>query len=201
MKKELIIGIVVVFVVIFVLEIYLKARIRKTLTTSLINDDLAAFDSIRNNRFTMLLLPKNDLFYYDLQKAVALKDDQLIDKTIRRLESLKLTDSQKKTIYSTAFYHYLSLEDAVHIEPYYQKLSELKGGDGITEEDVLYDVYAKKGHKYLDYVLDLYEKAAIDKKASLELLLARIYENLADKKKADEYFKKAKQRLNNQTNA
>lgn len=196
MKNALIIAIVIAFVIIFVGEIFLKAKIRKTLTSCLINDDLSAFDNLRNNRLTMLLVAKNDLFYFDLQKAIAQKDDEKIEKAIKRLESLKLTNSQKKTIYSTAFYHYLSLEDAIHIEPYYQKLLSLKNNDEIIEEDVLYDVYAKKGNKYLDYVQELYDKAPADKKASLELLLAKIYENLADRKKADEYFKKAKQRLN-----
>lgn len=196
MLKSLIIVVFVIFVVVFVAETLLKSKLRRTMADCLINKDYSLFDSVRNNKLTMLLFPKNDLYYYDLNKAVALNDDGLIERTVKRLEGLKLTVNQKETIYSTVFYHYLSAENSEKIKPYYEKLSKLRG-DSLSEEDVLYDVYALKGFKYLDEVLEIYENATGEKKSSIELMLSKIYENKGDKTKSKEYFDKAKNRLNN----
>lgn len=196
MNNNHIITIVVIFVVIFVVETLVRIKLRKSLGKNLLDKDFASFDAMRNNRITMLLIPKGDLYFYDLNKAIATKNDVLIDSAVKRLEDLKLSPSQKQTVYSTVFYHYLQDGDNIKIKPYYEKLSTLSNGS-ISEEDVLYDTYILKGYKYLDFVEELYKKASDDKKTSIEALLSNIYKNKGDKDKANYYFNKAKERIDN----
>ena len=178
----------IVFFVVFFGRLIGANIVSGKLVKHLYMNEIDRLEQLRNSRLASTFISKFNLRYIDLSKAIMEADEKQIESCVSELEKLPLTINQKSEIYSRCFYYYLSSENYHNAKIYYKKNYDLDPDKYNYEMDRLYDIYIKKGNKYLDDTLEEFENAEMENKAKCAALLSKIYENMNDKTKADEYL-------------
>ncbi|MBQ6217699.1 MAG: hypothetical protein IJK53_09995 [Erysipelotrichaceae bacterium] len=183
----------IAFFIVFFGRIVGANIVSNKLISYLYMNETEKFDQLRRSKLASTFISRFNLRYIDFSKAMMEADEKQIENSVSELEKLPLNINQRSIIYTRCFYYYLSAENYHDAKKYYQKNYDLDPDKYNPEMDMLYDIYIKKGSRYLDELIEEYQKADEENKAKLAAMLSKIYENMNDKTKAEEYLEIAAQ--------
>lgn len=191
-----------IYVVIFLagtaLIQFLKNKKRDETLNQLLNyinkGDFEKFDQLIDSNIVKFSFPVYNIFFLKMNAALLKGDKEEIEKSFQPFDRLKMNQAQKEAVYEKAFYYYLGIEDKDRCKEYYDRLMELPNKDK-TMISCFYDTYILKGSSYLDQILKLAESADENQKMAYYPLIAEMYHNQKDEKKAKEYEDKVKEML------
>ena len=197
MKPITIVLLVITAVLIIGNELFRKIGEKKVtdkLTKLFLKGDFDALDKELDKKLTKYLVHPFNLDYLRLNAALAKGKKKEIDAQFEHFDQVRLNNDQKQLIDSNAFYYYVGNKDEKNAKKYYNRIME----SGLLDEDKkvfsrLYDTYILKGFQYLEETEKELSEAEEKEKAPLEALLAVMYENKGDKKKAQEYYSKVEE--------
>lgn len=165
-----------------------RDELLKQLDGCLNRKDFRTFDELIDSRPVQRLFPAYNRAYLKLNGAMYKEDMAKIDEAFDSF-TMPMNKAQKEALYKKGFYYYLGLEDKEKTDHYYDLLKELDVKDRHSL-DVMYDIYIDKGYKYLDEMNERIEGLSEDEQMPFFALLADMYRNKGDDKKAKEYEKK-----------
>lgn len=125
--------------------------------------------------------------YLKLNRAIVAADAKMIDERFAEIIKHRLNTKQKQDIYMKGFNYYVSLENPAKTKEYLDLVHTLSNEQIKKEADRIYDIYILKGHKYLDELLEETADMQDMYKGVNEFLISLMYENMGEKKKAQEY--------------
>lgn len=147
------------------------------------------FDKQIDSKLTRYLIPPFNQDYMKLNSYLARGDEKKIHEMFSRFDKVRLNAAQKELVYTNAFYYYVGLKDENKARKYYNLLMESTSDEDSRKEiDRMFDIYINNGYKYLEDTEKEYRNADEREKMKLQALLAVMYENKGDKKKAQEYY-------------
>ena len=186
---------IALIVILLAADLYMQVKLnkRRNELISKLSDLLASqkyeeFDKLMEESQTQRLIPAFNYLFLKLNKQILQDDEKAVDETFKAF-NMRMNNMQKEALYKRGFYYYLSKEDKENTLVYYQLLKQLSVRD-MQLLDVMYDTYILNGNKYLDFVNE--QLAACDKeeeKMPLYAILADIYRNCGEDKKAEEIEK------------
>lgn len=180
-------------------ELIITNSITNRLTTYILNSENEKYIELRNKKLTITFLPVFNLLYMDLSKAIKDVDIDGAKEVLNSLTKIKLNKNQKASVYTRAFYFYLSINENDIANKYYTllKKNEIKTDFNI---EVSYDVFINKGYKYIEKLEELFDKSNDYEKVRIASILANAYENKQDKKNQNKYLKFIDQKMSELTN-
>lgn len=180
-------------------ELIITNSITNRLTTYILNSENEKYIELRNKKLTVTFLPVFNLLYMDLSKAIKDVDIDGAKEVLNSLTKIKLNKNQKASVYTRAFYFYLSINENDIANKYYTllKKNEIKTDFNI---EVSYDVFINKGYKYIEKLQELFDKSNDYEKVRIASILANAYENKQDKKNQNKYLKFIDQKMSELTN-
>lgn len=180
-------------------ELMITNSITNRLTTYILNSENEKYIELRNKKLTVTFLPVFNLLYMDLSKAIKDVDIDGAKELLNSLTKIKLNKNQKASVYTRAFFFYLSINENDTANKYYTllKKNEIKTDFNI---EVSYDVFINKGYKYIEKLEELFDKSNDYEKVRIASILANAYENKQDKKNQNKYLKFIDQKMGELTN-
>ena len=185
---------IILAVIIFVVEPVAGRIMMNKLSENLVKRNLEGFDKLRNNPLTKVLVKSVNLFYLDLNRAMAGHDDSQVLNLLKIAGKLRISTEQKEDICIKVFYYYLSAENKDGCRKSYRMLKDINP-DNVTL-DIINDTFVEGGYKYLEEILESYDNSPEEQKASQASLLAAMYENKGDKAKAKKYHEISERYIN-----
>ncbi len=184
---KLLIVVIIFSIVMAVVRKYSSAKLEKQLVKLLVDKDYEGFEElIDSKKVRNLILPFN-IDFMKLNVAMIKEDKKEIDEMFEKFDYVKPSKAQKEAVYVKGFYYYLSNENYEKVEKYHNLLSKLKSEESMYEYDRAYDIYVKKGSRYLEETLEELKTAPDYYKPVLEGLISSMYENKNDEKMAKMY--------------
>ena len=165
----------------------MKYHLLDKLSAYLISGDYASYDSLIQKQTTKMLVPKFDIMYFNLNKAMSSIDRESVSYILSLFDDEKITDKQKESLFSLAFNFYVSVSDKKSAKKYYDKLVILPNLQKRDNYEIVYNVYVEDGYKYLDDMLAQLKECSEAEKPHLCMLIAKMYENKGDLKKKKQY--------------
>lgn len=195
-------NLLLIFIVLIIItvgsELIISTSITNKLTTYIFNSENEKYIKLRNKKLTTTFLPVFNLFYLDLSKAIKDKDIDGAKEILNSLTKIKLNKRQKTSVYTRAFYFYLSINENDIASKYYHALKKNEIDTDFNIE-VSYDVFINKGYKYIDELEDLFNKSNDLEKVRIASILCNAYENKQDKKNQNIYLKYIDKKMNELT--
>ena len=195
-------NLLLIFIVLIIItvgsELIISTSITNKLTTYIFNSENEKYIKLRNKKLTTTFLPVFNLFYLDLSKAIKDKDIDGAKEILNSLTKIKLNKRQKTSVYTRAFYFYLSINENDIASKYYHALKKNEIDTDFNIE-VSYDVFINKGYKYIDELEDLFNKSNDLEKVRIASILCNAYENKQDKKNQNKYLKYIDKKMNELT--
>lgn len=182
----LVVLIVIVFIFSLVMNI-IKKKVYLRLLNYIQNREFNIFDEEIKKWYIKFLFPQFNVEYMQLNSAILRNDPKMIKNIFETFDKRRLNKKQKEAVYSTAFNYYISLKKYNDAKKYVKLVNELENEQLKKEVNRIYDIYALKGHKYLDEMLSEVEMMEDSYKGVHEFLISTMYENSGDLKKAKEY--------------
>lgn len=165
-----------------------RKKVGDRLSNYLVTGNFEEFDKYVNSDEAKRLLPAFNLEYLKLNKSIMQNDMESVGKRLAKIERMKLNDAQKETVYSRAFYFYVTEKEEEKAKRYYKLLNELKNIKNREMLDRTYDIYIKHGHAYLDDCLEKFENGSTNVKVYLAGLISTMYKNMNDEENAQKYL-------------
>ncbi len=186
-----------IYIVIFIIAVvvltfaisYLKSLQYKKLVSFLEKKEFDKFDQEIDTLYTKILFPPFNVDYMKLNGAILRNDERLIDKSFAVFDNKRLNVKQKEAVYMMAFNYYISLEDYKKAKKYVDAVNTLNNEQMKKEANRIYNIYAEKGHRYLDEMLEEVNMMDDTYKGVHEFLIYLMYENKGDKENAEKYKK------------
>lgn len=144
-------------------------------------------DELLNKSIVKYLFMPFNLEYIRLNIALIKEDSVAIDKQIDLLTSMKMTEKQKEDVYLKALNYYVTMGNNDRAKKMYECAMTLKDKNLTKSADMTYDIFVNKGYKYLDELEKNLDNCSKDYKVFNCYLVALMYENKNDKKKAEYY--------------
>ena len=195
-------NLLLIFIVLIIItvgsELIISTSITNKLITYIFNSENEKYIKLRNKKLTTTFLPVFNLFYLDLSKAIKDKDIDGAKEILNSLTKIKLNKRQKTSVYTRAFYFYLSINENDIASKYYHALKKNEIDTDFNIE-VSYDVFINKGYKYIDELEDLFNKSNDLEKVRIASILCNAYENKQDKKNQNKYLKYIDKKMNELT--
>lgn len=166
-----------------------KKKLADQLTSLLINGNYKEFRALAASQKARQYIHPFNLEYLKLNSGFMQNDNSIINESLSNLSSIKLNNSQRQTIYSSAFYYFVSVKNKSETNKYYELLKQTDNLKSIEPLEMTYDTYVLGGAKYLDRALELVNTLPEDQRVPIESLLVDMYRNLGDEKSASEYEK------------
>ena len=191
MKKNIILFAVVLALIIGyeILRRVLTNKQSDKLMKLFLEGNFKEFDKQIDSKLTRYLIPPFNQDYMKLNSYLARGDEKKIHEMFSRFDKVRLNAAQKELVYTNAFYYYVGLKDENKARKYYNLLMESTSDEDSRKEiDRMFDIYINNGYKYLEDTEKEYRNADEREKMKLQALLAVMYENKGDKKKAQEYY-------------
>ena len=161
----------------------------KKLTEFIVKNDSASFDEQIGKWYAKLFLSPFNMDYLKLNSYLIRGNDRLIKEMFERFDNVRLTDNQKRTVYTHAFSYFVDQDDKAKAKKYYELLMPLTHDVAVRKSiSRLYDVYVEEGYKYLDETIAELDKADDAQKANLNSLISLMYKNKGDNKAAEKYY-------------
>ena len=189
-KKALII-VLVLFACSVVFEIILsiiKKKRQNELMGLFLAGELEQFDELLNKKSTRFFVPIYNFIVLNINKAVLIKDEKLLDEMLNEAEKINMNDEQKTHLYSKAFSYYVSTDNNIKKEQTYKKILECKDSQLKEYVMMVYDAFVKKGYAYLNEAEEMLKIAKGEDKDNLLTLIGTMYVNKKDIEKAEYYF-------------
>ena len=192
MKVLLIIAIVLIFGADIVYTMNSKKKsneLLQQLNSLLANEEYEEFEKLIDTTEVKRSFTPYNVAYMKLNKAMMKNNPSEITQAFANF-NIKMNPVQRETVLKRAFYYYIGVKDFKRTEHYYSLLKEMKVKDQITL-DIMYDTYVNKGYRYLEEVLNNYEKLSEEDQAPYIALIADMYKNKGDLDKSKEYEDRA----------
>ena len=153
------------------------------------------FDALIETKMSRFLFNPFSIDYLKLNKEILANDTKAIDKMFTSITGHRLNLKQKQEIYSKGFNDNIGIENYAKAKEFLDLVHTLNNAQMDREMDRIYDIYALKGYKYLDEILEETSEMPDTYKGVNEFLISLMYENKGDKKKAAEYRKLSEKHL------
>lgn len=164
----------------------------------LANEEYEEFDKLIETVEVKKSFTPYNVAYMKLNKAMLKNNPSEITQAFANF-NIKMNPVQRETVLKRAFYYYIGVKDFKRTEHYYNLLKDMNVKDQVTL-DIMYDTYVNKGYRYLEEVLNNYERLSEEDQAPYIALIADMYKNKGDNEKAKEFEDKAQkiiQEINN----
>ncbi|MEA5026778.1 MAG: hypothetical protein VB012_03875 [Erysipelotrichaceae bacterium] len=191
--KETLIVVLVLFVCSVVFEIILSSMKKKRqneLMGLFLAGELEQFDELLNRKSTKFFIPIYNSIVLNVNKAILIKDEKLLNEMLNKAEKIKMNDEQKTHLYSKAFSYYVSTDNNLGKEQTYKKVLECRDSQLKKYVMMVYDVFVKKGFAYLNEAEEMLKIAEGEDKNNLLTLIGTMYINKKDIEKSEYYFRK-----------
>lgn len=166
---------------------YLKKKKYNDLVTLLQAENYEEFDKMMESKMVMILFPPFNLDYLRLNSAILRNDEKMILDCFKVFDKHRLNTKQAQEVYMKGFNYFITIENYDLAKYYLDKINELDNEQMKYEVNRIYDIYALKGYKYLDDMLEETDNLDDMYKGVNEFLISLMYENKGDKQKAREY--------------
>lgn len=198
MNNKMLYIVLITFLVTILLTIIIKLlknhRLNKML--NFLNcGNFDSFDDYINLKSNCLLFTPFNLDYIKLNSYIIRKNEKLIESSFLKFEKVKLTQFQKDDVYMKAFEYYLNVNNSNKIEYYFKLINDACSEQIKVAVARLYDVYYKKGSKFLNDLLSEIDNLKGKYRASNELLVSEIYKNLNNLEKHKYYLSLAMEHM------
>lgn len=194
--------IILIIIALFILSIevpkLLKEKITVKLTRYCIECNFTDFDKLIESRLTNLVIDPFNIDFMKLNKAITTKNRKEINHCFEHFENCRLNDKQKETVYYTAFYYYVSVNEGNRAKKYGNLLLNLPNTSEEFKAEIkkYYSVLIEKSYQYLEEDLKTVQHLENPQKAKLEFIISKMYENKGDLERAKEYLNKSLEDLN-----
>ncbi len=196
MEKIIVFGSAIFVILFLAAENIMIKRIGSQLSMYILNRQFEEADKLRHKWFTKYLFKPFNLLFMDLNAAILKGDQQETDECFAKLEKIRMNKKQKMMVYNRGFYYYVLTREKEKAKRYYYLLCD--GNEENAPKDVLifYNTFVEEEAKYLDDVLDMLNTCEPERRADLESILSKMYENKKDGESAEKYRKSAEQHFN-----
>ena len=191
----IVISVMIVMMLLAFIISYYKRKKYLQLVHYLEQQDFIKFDDEIQRWFIKFLFSQFNIELLRLKSAILRNDPEMIENCFDTFHHRHLNKKQKETIWITAFNYYISLENYAGAKRYVDLINETDNDQMKKEVNRIYDIYALKGFRFLEEMLSEVEKMDDTYKGVHEFLIARMYENKGDQKKADEYKKRSEKHM------
>lgn len=192
--KALLIIMGILFIFSIAYEVFNKNKTKNyldQLSEYLMKQDYDKFDELIEDDKIKRNIPIYNRNFLKLNEALMRQDDSRCEELFKTFDSLRMSDTQKVAIYSNGFYYYMNKNNNDEATKYFNLLKQTNQYKNNHVYDRIYDTYILKGYKFLEET----EQLAKDN-PKLLMLVADMYRNKGDDKKADEYEMLTKEKLN-----
>ncbi len=166
----------------------LRRAVVNSVEDSLLRQDFTAFDKKIDKWYIRLFIPHFNVDFLKLNRALMAGDRAGTDRMFEYFDHVNLTEKQKENVWLRGFEYYISQEDRVMADKYYELIKGLQDQDLITYADRLYDIYVLKGWTYLDEMLDETETLPKDQQLEAFSMIAAMYLNKGDEENVQKYM-------------
>ncbi len=190
MNIYLIITIVVVLVLVISLPLG-RRMVVNSVENSLLQGNFDKFDKQIKRWYIKIFIQPFNVDFLKLNRAILSEDKEMTDEMFEHFDHVNLNEDQKEQVYYRGFQYYVTEGNRKMSDKYYDLIKDLSNEDLINYVDRLYDVYVRKGWKYLDEMIDeVQEDDGLTKDEQLEhySMISTMYDNKGDKKNADKYM-------------
>ncbi len=190
MNIYLIITIVVVLVLVISLPLG-RRMVVNSVENSLLQENFDKFDKQIKRWYIKIFIQPFNVDFLKLNRAILSEDKEMTDEMFEHFDHVNLNEDQKEQVYYRGFQYYVTEGNRKMSDKYYDLIKDLSNEDLINYVDRLYDVYVRKGWKYLDEMIDeVQEDDGLTKDEQLEhySMISTMYDNKGDKKNADKYM-------------
>lgn len=184
--NKIIYFLIILLVVVFLL-MYLEKNIRNKLSKLLFAQDMEGFEKMITNRFINIIINPFDSSLLKLHKAMLTSESEETDRIFEYFDKTKLTAKQKNIIYSEALNYYQLKEDKNKIDHYCRLIQNTKNIELKEYALLVGDIYVNNGYKYLDELEKRFKDVDHNHKASMALLIGRMYRNKGNENMAQKY--------------
>lgn len=191
----LVVVFIVLLVVIVVITMTMKRKKYVYLVQQLEKGEFQAFDKEVSKVFTKLLFPPFTLDYLKLNGYILQNDQKKTSAAFDSFTKKRLGVKQKEMIYMMAFNYYINLEKYDDAKRYLDLINKLDNVQMKKEANRMYDIYALKGYRYLDEMLEEVESMQDTYKGVHEFLISLMYENKNDHVKSEMYRKQSEKHM------
>jgi len=169
----------------------MKKKRQNELMNLFLAGELEQFDALLNRKSTKFFVPIYNSIILNINKAILIKDEKLLNEMLNEAEKINMNDDQKTHLYSKAFSYYVSTDNNIQKEQTYNKVLECKDSQLKKYVMMVYDTFVKKGFAYLDEAEEMLKIAKGEDEDNLLTLIGTMYVNKKDIKKSEHYFCKA----------
>ena len=194
MRKEMIwmILLIVVTMVIQGTVIYLQKSLVSQLTDALLKRNFDRFDKLISSKKASLLIAPFNLDYLKLNRYMLAQDDKKITECYDGFNDKRLNNAQAREVYLGAFDYFLSRRDRQRCLFYKEKINSLSSKkdnlEGVKQiVNDSFDIFIDKKTDMLQRLLKQLEELPENRRGATEAMIAKVYENMGDQKKAEEY--------------
>ncbi len=119
-------------------------------------------------------------------------DEEETDRIFAYFDQTRMSEKQKSIISNEALNYYVTMEDSGKITHYCELIKASKDQPLKDSAAVNYDIYVRKGYKYLAAFEERLEQADQAGKPGFAMLISRMYANKGDEEKSWQYAALAK---------
>ncbi len=191
--------IIIVFIATVAVSFYFDYRFRKkreacvnALLNDLMSGNFEAFDQKMADKDTAKLIPPFNIDYMKLTEAIFQDNEANADQIFDSFSSKRLNSKQKASVYGNAIGYFISKNDVERIRICTENISDIKEDTPMYRYmSLIKEIFVEKKDSSLNTLLDEYQnKEGYDRYLD-EFLIARIYDNMNDSAKAEEFRSKA----------
>ena len=186
---------IVLIIVVSVIVLYLIYTVFKgnslaeKLAILIANKQYKEFDELSASKQAIKYIKPFNLDYLKLNRAIDADDEKKVKKLLDDFKNVHMNNRQKSVLYSRAFFYYVVKGQYKDAEQYYNNLVSINGIKIPDRINYIFDTYCKKSYSYIEEIESKLDKANENEKMEYYALLADMYMNKKDPKKAEEYRK------------
>ncbi len=178
----------------------MQRRLIDQVTGALMKQDYEKFDRLMEKKTVKYLIAPFNQDYLKLNRYSLAGDTDKIIECYDQFAQRRLTYGQAKEVYLSAFDYFLSRGDKQRCQLFRDRINDLTSKkeniDGIKEiVNDSYDVYLDHKTDMLERLLKQIEDLPETHRGAKEAMIAKIYENLGNRKKAEEYHKLSEEHM------
>ena len=177
------------------INLFFKRRRYNLLINTLKQKDFKKLDELLDSKVTQFFFAPFNLDYLRLNSAIMQNDKELIKKCFDDFDHHHLNRKQKEEVYMKGFNYFIYEKDYDNAKKYLDKVNTLDNEKIKQEAECIYDIYALKGYKYLDFLLDETEKLDDMYKGVNEFLISLMYKNKGDEAMSQKYSELSKKHM------
>ena len=194
MRREVLMVIIVIVSTLVIQGGFLlfQRRLIDQVTGALMKQDFKEFDRLMEKKTVKYLIAPFNQDYLKLSRYSLAGDTDKIIECYDQFAQRRLTYAQAKEVYLSAFDYFLGRGDKQRCQLFRDRINDLTSKkeniEGIKEiVNDSYDIYLDHKTDMLERLLKQIEELPETHRGAKEAMVAKIYDTLGDKKKAEEY--------------